>query len=100
MGYDISQETHERIEKNRRDGRLCQGSGRCSTRATKLVQQRCWPYRVGEGDLSERPMVMCAKHASEFPAGYVGVNFEVVSISSLPRYKDGQATCTPNLGMV
>jgi hypothetical protein len=87
MGYDISQETYERIEQNRRDGRLCQGSSRCSTRATWKVDQRSWIYRIGEGEASEHPMVMCAKHARQYPAGYRGVNFEVLAIEQLPRRK-------------
>jgi hypothetical protein len=80
MGYSISEETYERIERNRREERLCQGSTRCSTRATRIVTQRCWLYTIEEGPETLEDMKMCTRHANTLPVGFRGVNFIVTQV--------------------
>lgn len=83
MGYSITWEQHEKLEKNRRDGRLCQfstGRGGCFTRATTKVTQDSWNYAT-EKDAGETPhvhvMTLCTRHA--MPVGYEGMNFTVTA---------------------
>jgi hypothetical protein len=83
MGISISEEKHQKLEANRRAGRLCaSGNSRagCSVRATKKVVQDSWIYRIGEGEVSRHEMPMCTRHARQFPVGFEGVNFRVLSI--------------------
>lgn len=82
----ISQETYERIERNRRDGRYCRGMSRsragCSTRSTVKITQESWVYRIGKGRREVHEMEMCPRHARQLPDGYEGVNFRVLSRQS------------------
>lgn len=85
MGYDLSWEQGEKLERYRREGRLCAvstGRGGCFNRATVRQTQESWYY---EGDkLEGKPpraveMTLCVRHARQYPAGYEGVNFRVVA---------------------
>jgi hypothetical protein len=82
MGYSISAELHDKLEKNRRDGRLCAGSSRsrvgCSTRATIIVFTESWIYAIDEGKSAVHEMRMCSRHARQNLIGFEGVNFRVV----------------------
>ena len=92
MGYSISWETHERIEKNRREDRLCQGSGRCSTRATRVIV-------IDSPGRGRQTHVCCKKHTDELvrSAEYWGVVFAnepgstIKSIEQIGRDEHGTA---------
>jgi hypothetical protein len=81
MGYSISQTKWERLERNRRDGRLCGGAtsapGGCATRATVIHSELFWVHRIGEGEPRPITMRTCARHA--MPVGYQGVNFRITA---------------------
>lgn len=65
MGHSISEATHQRIERHRSEDRLCQGSGRCSTRATYAV---AWNTATPGSHTSPdglNTFVLCRKHAME-----------------------------------
>lgn len=85
MGYSISQEKYEKLERNRREGRLCSmnnGRGGCSARATVRQHTLNWYYEEEKlrGDPPrEGTSVLCRRHANEMPPGYEGRNFTVVS---------------------
>lgn len=89
MGYSISQETYERIERNRREGRLCRGGSRCSSRGTWWAFHETWVHKIGEGDskLDMQGMPFCKKHLREFAphVGFEGVNYRVVRIKPIPK---------------
>lgn len=83
MGYSISQETYERLEANRAAGRLCQGSSRCSTRATR---QTVALLQDDDGTWRWSVMVMCLKHAdtmSSWPAYVNGAHLSAVGIKGM-----------------
>ena len=83
MGISIDEATHQKIERNRREGRLCQGACRsrvgCTVRATWRITSRGWTYTVGEGTDHVNDMVMCGRHAREWTPGSGGVNFIVLA---------------------
>lgn len=82
MGYSISRETHERIEANRAAGRLCGGSSRCSSRATRMTiallerETGTWEWSC---------MVMCKKHADQMVAWPAYTNGAQMGILGLQR---------------
>lgn len=81
MGYDISQEQYEKLERLRREGRQCAmstGRGGCFNRATYREVHEHWTYHIDEGQRTERTMVFCGRHAS-LP-GAQGVNYRVLSV--------------------
>jgi hypothetical protein len=84
VGYSISAELHDKLEKNRRENRLCNGAARsragCSTRATTVVVTESWVYRIGEGKSTRHEVRMCTRHARQTPIGFSGVNFRVVDL--------------------
>lgn len=78
MGYSISAATHDKIEQNRRDGRLCAGGASrhgCTTPAKVRVTTQSWPHAIGEGQMTERQMTFCERHWRTLPTR--GVNFDV-----------------------
>lgn len=80
MGYSITEEQYQRLERNRREGRQCHmstGRGGCFTRATVAQTSESWPYHIGEGERRVATTTFCKRHASE--PGYEGVNFRVLS---------------------
>jgi hypothetical protein len=77
MGYSVSQETYERCERNRAAGRLCQGSGRCSARANRIVVCLLNDVVLDEADTMGwrwATFVTCKKHADEMIAWPAFVN--------------------------
>lgn len=84
MGYSISEETYQRLERNRREGRLCGGATRvrhgCVARATQQAIQETWTHKIGEGESHVSPLSLCARHARQVAPGYEGVNFRVLSV--------------------
>jgi hypothetical protein len=94
VGYSISMEQANKLERNRREGRLCAmstGRGGCFTRATWVEKGDSWYY---EEDMvagkEPHPLVhtVCAKH--RMGAGYKGRNFVVHTSEKLPRSKPAQ----------
>lgn len=86
MGYSISQEQHDKLERNRREGRLCAmstGRGGCFTRATWRERWESWPYKIGEGHRLVSIMTHCGRHHLE--PGYEGMNFRVLSVERIKR---------------
>ena len=98
MGYSVSQETYERIERNRLNRRLCQGSSRCSQRATRFaiallddnetenVGGGTTTYSVTKPAWRWSVMVMCKRHADEmiaWPAYVNGANLAVLSLDRM-----------------
>lgn len=84
MGYSISQEQWEKLQRYEREGRRCAFSttgGGCFNRATTGVTQESWTYKVGEGDSREHEMTLCTRHAED--VGYQGVNFRVTATRKL-----------------
>src|SRR5215831_3291963 len=84
MGYSISQEQHERLERNRRAGRLCAmstGRGGCFTAATTAHLTESWPYAIGEGRSRLHTQHFCGRHSSVCA---VGVNFRTLDRAPLP----------------
>jgi hypothetical protein len=86
MGYDISQEQHDKLERNRREDRLCAvatGRGGCFNRATVKATEEAWVYEedrlAGEPPVI-RTMKLCTRHAKP-EAGYLeGTNYRVISL--------------------
>lgn len=66
MGYSISAETHERMCRSRAEDRLCQGTGRCSSRATYVVVFTSSLNGPNSTDDGLSTFVMCKKHMTEF----------------------------------
>jgi len=62
MGYSITQKTADRINRYRREDRLCQGSGRCSSRATYVILFR------SEGKIGTH--VLCKRHLRQTLDGF------------------------------
>ena len=65
MGRSISQATHDRIERNRAEDRLCQDGGRCSTRATVRLTERAdgtFDTVTPVGETTE--FKVCKRHAA------------------------------------
>jgi len=99
MGYSISQETYERIERNRAAGRLCQGSSRCSQRATRLAV--CLLNEPGHQRANERGwywsvFVVCSKHGTQMCEWPAFVNGAMLFWMALGRNDDAatiQAQC-------
>jgi hypothetical protein len=87
MGYSISQDQHLRIEKNRREGRLCGGPSnhQCPVAATYTIAKDTFYY---EGGVEVRKVHtetgMCTRHARLFPVGYRGENFLVTAVWNTP----------------
>lgn len=80
MGYSISEEQHQRLEANRREGRTCHmstGRGGCFTRATVKQTSESWPYKLEEGTSRIATMTFCKRHSSA--PGFEGVNFRVLA---------------------
>lgn len=80
MGYDISQEQYEKVERLRSEGRQCAmstGRGGCFNRATWTELHECWLYELEQGDRTEHHMVFCGRHHSA--PGTEGRNFRVLS---------------------
>lgn len=63
MGYSITKEHADKLERFRSEDRLCQGAARCSSRATygALTQQG----QEGEQPGEVSTLVMCKKHLDE-----------------------------------
>ena len=82
MGYSILKSTGDKLERNRREDRLCRGTGRsCVTRAKWRVTQEAWMYRIGEGaSWTDDKLTVCNVHARDLYPGYQGVNFRVISV--------------------
>ena len=81
MGYSITAATARKLDRNRHEGCLCAGPARsCVTRATVAVTQESWTYKIGEGPARVSDLLMCPRHAGQFPAGYQGVNFRVIAV--------------------
>lgn len=86
MGYSMSQEQHDKIERNRRMGRLCSGGRHfCVTPATRRVTSWTWTHKIGEGKAHESELLLCTRHARTYSVGFEGVNFIVKSIDVLPK---------------
>ena len=67
MGHSITEETHNKIETNRRAGRLCAGGYR-----------HCTAKAIWKIDLDgNKGWIMCTRHAKDFHVGYRGQNFTV-----------------------
>lgn len=83
MGISISEDKYQKMEKLRREGRLCQsGDSRagCAIRATVRSAQETWTYRIGEGESQTNTAVFCLRHARRYALpGSEGVNFRVLS---------------------
>lgn len=85
MGYSITHEQHERLERLRREDRLCAvstGRGGCFNRATWEVLQETWPYRLDDGKRTVHRMTLCGRHVQA--AGFEGGNFRVLRADRLP----------------
>lgn len=90
MGYSIDAATHDKLERNRRDDRLCRGGHRyCITRATRRVFMDSWaydshkaagmtPYRTADEDPG---MTLCTRHANSLPTE--GTNFTVRRVEKI-----------------
>jgi hypothetical protein len=84
MGYSISQEQHEKLERNRAEGRLCcvsTGRGGCFNRATVRQTVESWYYEKDR--LAGEPphvdtQVICASH-SRGGLYDEGTNFRVLA---------------------
>lgn len=84
MGYSISADTARRLDRNRRNGRLCVGGNRyCTTPATKVISTTSYPVTYGQGTPSTGDMLMCGRHAKPYHAGFAGINFRVNSVTLL-----------------
>jgi hypothetical protein len=88
MGFSITLEKSEKLNKNRAEGRLCGGPTRtragCTTRATWQVLEEVWTHNLGVGKSRVAVLPMCKRHARQMPRGYCGVNFRVLEISKIP----------------
>ena len=86
MGYSISQDQHDKLEKHRREGRLCcvaTGRGGCFNRATRRLTQDTWPYdrdRQAGKPPTRHVAVACARHAT--PDWQEGTNFTTLSVEA------------------
>lgn len=70
MGYSISQATHDRITRYRGEDRLCQGSGRCSSRATFVLAFNSNTRGLRTSPDGFNTFVCCKKHTDEMLATY------------------------------
>jgi hypothetical protein len=84
MGYSLSQEQYEKLEQNRREGRLCcvsTGRGGCFSRATRRLTHESWPYEQDRKD-GKPPtigtVVACTRHAT--PAWQEGLNYRTTKV--------------------
>jgi hypothetical protein len=84
MGYSLSQEQWEKLEQNKREGRLCcvsTGRGGCFNRATRRLTQHSWPYEA-DRQAGKTPdlhvAVACARHAT--PDWQEGLNFTTLKV--------------------
>jgi hypothetical protein len=78
MGHSISEETHIKLERNRRNGVLCAGGVRhCTTPATVIVETDSYTHEYGVGPVQHGEMKFCARHARSYPTGFQGTNFKV-----------------------
>lgn len=81
MGISITGEQAAKLDKNRREGRLCAMStrnGGCYTRASVLLTERVWTHYVGRGESHISTQTLCTRHGREIAVSG-GVNFEVIS---------------------
>lgn len=81
MGYSITHEQHQRLERLKAEGRDCKMStrgGGCFNRATRKATQQSFPYKLDEGNESTHVMTLCTRHV--YPVGYEGVNFRVTKV--------------------
>lgn len=87
MGYSISEATHRKLEKNRREGRLCCGATAarygCLTRATIEATQESFAYRLDEGEGLALKSRYCARHLPRED----GVNFRVIAARRLAAHE-------------
>jgi hypothetical protein len=93
MGYSISQETHERIERYRAEGRLCQGSSRCSQRGTRIAVALLSSV-TDEADNETwywSTFVVCAKHAKQMEEWPAFVNGATLWTRALNRTEQATA---------
>lgn len=80
MGYSISAEQHDKLERNRRDGRLCwvaTGRGGCFNRATIRLTLESWltgQHRAAGEPPTIGTAVVCSRHARD---NREGTNFRV-----------------------
>lgn len=82
MGYSITGEQHDRMEANRREGRLCQGGVRsCTVRATRKVTVTSDAYNDGRY-VHTSTITYCPRHARMYGGyvGYRGANFVVDAV--------------------
>jgi hypothetical protein len=85
MGYSISQEQYEKLERHKREDRLCAmstGRGGCFNRATVRQTVDSWYYAEdrANGVTPHRiTQTVCSRHAKTMPVGYDGTNFRVLS---------------------
>jgi hypothetical protein len=81
MGYSMTSEKADKINALAAEARRCSmnnGRGGCATRATVMVVDQSFVYRLDEGAESVTEMPMCARHARQMPVGFEGVNFRVL----------------------
>jgi hypothetical protein len=80
MGYSITLEQANKLDKNRSEGRLCHmstGRGGCFNRATVRETHESFMYALDEGDMTVSEMTLCGRHA--MGVGTAGTNFRVVA---------------------
>lgn len=87
MGISITEAKAQKLDKNRREGRLCGGPTRsragCATRATWQLVEEVWTHNLGVGKSRVTILPVCKRHAMQLPAGYCGVNFRVLEVVKL-----------------
>lgn len=83
MGYSLSQEQYEKLERNRQEGRLCSvstGRGGCFSRATVRWTTNSWMY-AEDRQAGKAPevttSVVCTRHNRD--DWHHGTNYEVIS---------------------
>jgi hypothetical protein len=93
MGFSITADKAAKLDRNRREGRLCGGPTRdragCASRATWQVVEEVWTHRLGVGRSRVNSLLMCKRHAMLFHSGYCGVNFRVIEIAKLDMVAQG-----------
>ncbi|GIV03663.1 MAG: hypothetical protein KatS3mg015_2493 [Fimbriimonadales bacterium] len=70
MGYSISQETAERIDRYREEDRHCQGDARCYARARYVIAFNCGFDTFTRSDDGLDTMVLCGRHYADLAEGY------------------------------
>jgi hypothetical protein len=84
MGYSLSQEQYEKLQRNKAEGRLCcvsTGRGGCFTRATRRLTHESWPYesdRAAGKPPTIGVVVACTRHST--PDWQEGLNFRTIKV--------------------